>query len=117
MLDPDRPKPPKTSCYVNGETSAKTCQNHVGIVRHPTSWDEVEEYLDAGAVVMDNDGDQVFKVERSGGDQRGYSIAKESGLNYSHYFWQMLIEDVSLVQPATPEEEDEAIASILNSIK
>lgn len=109
-LDPNRTKPNRRGCTTSGTVCKGHLNEHLGW-RHAKSWDEVQEYLDAGALVADRDGDEI---KSSDGNGRVFLVG---GGGYDYTVDSILIEDVEIIPEATPEEEDEALQSILASFK
>jgi hypothetical protein len=107
FLDPNRVRPRYRACYENGSTCDG--QEHEDW-RHAQSWDEVTEWLDAGADVRDRDGDLVTAYI----PERNVTIL-EGGGEYNYQPEQMLLENVEITPPASPEEEDEALRSIMEA--
>lgn len=110
-IDPDRIRPGKTSCYEKGCNAADPERSRHSGWRHAESWDEVQDWLDNDLSVMDHDGDKIVRVVSPG------QVEIVGGGHYSYPAETILIEDLQLVEPTTPEEEDAAMASILEAMK
>lgn len=118
----DRPKIAKESCY-NSQESFEAC-NHDSW-RHAESWHEIVDHMQNALWVADVDGDPVEKiisfVERGREGDTETASGKVSLLGhpgeYEYSAYQILIEDVNVVQPATDDEVGDALASILDAFK
>lgn len=118
-LDPDR-EVPRLPC---GEAPG-TCPNNethkLDGWFHADSWDEVKRWLEHGAFVADLDGDRLTKVVEVGLSGYGPYFGRvelknypESGFEYD--VRSLLLEYTDIEEPLSPEEEAEALASIMKS--
>lgn len=108
MIDPNRNRPARAGCY-----EYENCDNadHPGW-RHAENWEEVADWLANDLEVADRDGDKVTTIYPN----RDVVLLANEGSNEYHYRpAQILIEDLELTPPATPEEEDEAMRSIMEA--
>lgn len=109
MLDPNRTRPSSADCY---RTHPKRDDvEHPGWT-HPTTWEQVQAHLDAGALVMDRDGDPVVSC-----DPTRQVVTLTNGRDYGYAVETLMIEDIDLVEPTSPEEDDEAVASIMKAFE
>jgi hypothetical protein len=108
MIDPERNRPAPTTCYLR----AAECTHDRPGWRHATSWEEVEEWLANDLEVIDQDGDKIVAVHPN---RSVVNLAQEGSSEYHYEPHQILIEDLVLTPPATPEEEDEAMRSIMEA--
>lgn len=108
MLDPKRDKPAPRTCY-NAPHPKRDDADHPGWT-HPTSWEQVRDHLDADALVTDRDGDTVV-----GCDISRQVVTLINGREYGYTYDTLLIEDVELVEPTTPQEDEAAMASIMEA--
>lgn len=84
--------------------------------RKPENLGEVRAALEARVAVHDPDHDCIFGVVSSSSDtsETGtFDVVGYEGLSYD--VGRLWVEDVPILKPATPEEEDEAVASILQA--
>lgn len=112
-IDPDRKRPDRKQCYLGGASKPNdTCVTEHPEWRHATSYDEVQEWLNNDLDVRDQDGDQVERC-----DPVHHNVILTGGGEYGYNAVQILLENVELVPPTTPEEEDDALASIMDAFK
>lgn len=109
--------PRRADCYIDEPGQCEGEGEHPDW-RHPETWEEVKGYLEMGWGVTDRDGDRVKEVKQVH-DEHGWGevILLETGTQYRYEVWSLLVDaNVNLVPPATPEEEADALASILKSV-
>ncbi len=106
-------------CSTAVDESTWDCAGHPGFI-HADSWDQIEGWLARGLKVLDGDGDVVAKVNSARAtagparEEEGLVILQDyAGQLYEYRAKTILLEE----DPVTPEEEDEAIASILRTMQ
>lgn len=112
-VDPNRDIPERKSCYSQPGSVCKEGRytgSHFGW-RHAKSWAEVVEHLEAGALVNDRDGDKIVVAK----PERNAVLLENDRNDYNYSPDQILLEDIEIIPPATPEEENEALASIMKA--
>lgn len=118
LIDPDRERPNRIECY-NTDDGTEPCEAEHEGWRHATSWDEVQQWLKLNLEVVDQDGDKIREIHTV--PQKRYELIDKGtviltgGGRYDYTPYQILLEDLELIQAPTPEEEAGAMASIMEA--